>query len=78
VGDCVMQNLVKLPFTQELSALSKHELSARKEHVMNQIVQSLPRQDRTLELTKLYKLYEDEWLRRLQTEVSDLRHLTKH
>jgi len=73
-----MQNLVKLPSAQELSALSKHELSARKEQVMNQIVQRLPGQDRTPELTKLYRLYEDEWLRRLQMEVSDLRHLTKH
>jgi len=72
-----MQSLVEMPTTQELASLSVNDLAIRKNELMDQIYVCLAQQERTAELRKLYKIYQDEWLERLEIGITKYRHLSK-
>ena len=72
-----MQSLIGMPTSQELASLSANDLAVRKNQLMDQIFECLARQERTAELRKLYKIYQDEWLERLEIGITKYRHLSK-
>ena len=72
-----MQSLIGMPTSQELASLSANDLAVRKSHLMDQIFECLARQERTAELRKLYTIYQDEWLERLEIGITKYRHLSK-
>jgi len=72
-----MQTLVEMPTPQELVSLSVNELCERKNQIMDQIYESLAQQKRTSELRKLYTIYQDEWLERLEIGVHKYRQGSK-
>ena len=64
-----MQNLVEIPTPLELVSLSVNDLSERKQQIMNQMYEYVRQGQSTLELSKVYKLYQEEWLMRLQIGI---------
>jgi hypothetical protein len=69
-----MQNLVEIPTPLELVSLSVNDLSERKQQIMNQIYEYVRQGQSALELSNVYKLYQDEWLMRLQIGIYKHRH----
>lgn len=69
-----MQCEIDIPTPQELGSLSVNDLSERKQQIINQIYDCLRQEQSTLELSNVYKLYQDEWLARLQVGLHKYRH----
>ncbi len=61
-----MECKLETPTPQELGSLSVNDLSERKQQIMNQIYDCIRQRQSSLELSKVYKLYQDEWLTRLE------------
>jgi len=64
---------LEIPTPQELDTLTVSDLCERKQQIMNQIYECVRRGQSALELSKVYKVYQDEWLVRLQIGIHKYR-----
>jgi len=70
-----MQCQIEIPTPQELVSLSVNDLCERKQQLLNQIYECVRQGESASELSKVYKIYQDEWLVRLQIGIHKYRRL---
>jgi hypothetical protein len=70
-----MQCRIEMPTPQELTSLSVNDLCERKQQLLNQMYECVRRGESASELSKVYRIYQDEWLVRLRIGIHKYRRL---